>query len=856
MNEDNVGPAACVVVGPGRNKSATIPGERNRMKHITSLVFGLLLVATSFGQKSFTIADPSIVTCQASFLDTGGESQSPYGDNESFTTTICPTTQGQGDAISLQFVAFSLSTAGTSPIDQMSIYDGSDTNAPLIGTWTGNNSPGIISASFGNPTGCLTVVWSSNETGTGDFAAYITCYQPCEPPLAAATLTNEPIQPALVCQSETITFDATTSTAAAGFNIVEYKWDFADGVVDSLSGPVVSHSFPEPGEYIVQVYLTDDNECASTNLVDLRVWVSTTPDFSATNIADTTICQGQSAVLDATGVVPVTWSAIPAADFGDGIYLPDDQSAGFSSPLTFTQLEPGAVLTDISDLVSVCVSMEHSFMGDLVINLTCPNGQTVIFHQQGGGGTFLGNALDGETEPPTPGECWDYCWSPSATNGTWADNAGVSPLPSGTYESLFPMSQLVGCPLNGTWTINVADLWGADDGFICAWHIEFAPELYPDLTSYTPDLGTASMDSSWWEGPAVITDPNTPLVAYMNGTTPGTFTYTFHVTDNFGCVYDSSMTVTVTPSPQGPIIITGDSMVCGTDLAQLDAPAGYDTYVWLPGNMGTPSVEVGPGSYTVTVAYGSCPLTSDPFEVGIAPDPEPVITGPQLSCGGEPVVLSTTEPFAFYTWSNESSDPTISVGSGSYTVTVTSAEGCTSTSDPYAVVVASDPNAAFTTNPVSPQPMGTSVLFADQSTVQGSTIVDWDWTFGDLGTSTDQSPTWPFADPGDYEVTLVVTTAEGCTDSVSAIYIIFPPDITIPNVISPNGDDQNDYFVIRNIEFWSNQLTIYGRWGNKVYEAKNYVSQWKADGLPDGTYYYVLTLNDGKEHAGHITVLR
>ena len=103
---------------------------------------------------------------------------------------------------------------------------------------------------------------------------------------------------------------------------------------------------------------------------------------------------------------------------------------------------------------------------------------------------------------------------------------------------------------------------------------------------------------------------------------------------------------------------------------------------------------------------------------------------------------------------------------------------------------------------------------------------------------------------------LRVPLVSSAMDTVTAVYIIFPPDITIPNVISPNGDDQNDYFVIRNIEFWSNELTIYGRWGNKVYEVKNYVNQWKADGLPEGTYYYVLTLNDGKEHAGHITVLR
>ncbi len=829
---------------------------RERMRIALLSVLTLAIPYWGLAQKSFTIADPNIITCQASFLDTGGESQSPYGNNESFTTTICPTTQGQGEAISLQFVAFSLSTEGTAPIDQMSIYDGSDTNAPLLGTWVGGNSPGIVSASFGNPTGCLTVVWSSNETGVGDFAAYITCYEPCEPPLASASITTEPLQPALICQNEALVFDASASTAADGFSIAEYKWDFDDGEVDSLSGPVVSHSFVEPGEYIVQVYLTDDNECNSTNRVDLRVWVSTTPDFSNTAIADTTICQGQSVTLDATGVVPTTWTDIPAADFGNGIYLPDDQSAGFSTSLTFTQLEPGAILTDINDLLGVCVSMEHSFMGDLVINITCPNGQSVIFHQQGGGGTFLGDALDGETDPPTPGICWDYCWSPSATNGTWADNAFTSPLPAGTYESLFPMSQLIGCPLNGTWTFNVADLWGADDGFICAWHIDFAPDLYPDLTSYTPDLGLSTLDSAWWSGPDVNIDPTTPLVATMLGAEPGTFTYTFHVTDDFGCVYDSSMTVTVTPSPQGPLVITGDQAVCGDDLANLDAPAGYDTYLWLPGGFTTPSIETDTGTYTVTVAYGNCPLTSDPFQVLLAPDPTPVITGPQLSCDGLPATLMTAEPYASYLWSNESIDPSIAVGTGVYTVTVVSAEGCTGTSDPFVVVVASNPTAAFSTDPLSPQPMNSTIDFTDLSTVSGGSIVAWDWTFGAIGASNLQSPTQYFQNPGDYLVTLAVTTDAGCMDTVRSVFYIYPPDITIPNVISPNGDNMNDYFVIDNIEYWSNELTIYGRWGNKVYEARNYRNQWKADDLPDGTYYYVLMLNDGEEHAGHITVLR
>ena len=75
-------------------------------------------------------------------------------------------------------------------------------------------------------------------------------------------------------------------------------------------------------------------------------------------------------------------------------------------------------------------------------------------------------------------------------------------------------------------------------------------------------------------------------------------------------------------------------------------------------------------------------------------------------------------------------------------------------------------------------------------------------------------------------------------------------------MISPNGDQANDYFVIRNIEYWSNELSIYSRWGNKVYSVNNYKNQWKADDLPDGTYFYVLKLNDGTEHTGHVSVLR
>ncbi len=286
----------------------------NMKKSIATILVSLAVLGAK-AQVAFTIADGSVQACAGALLDSGGEGASGYSNNEDYTLVLCPDGSG-GPAISLQWITFNLSTAGTAPLDQLSIYDGNSTSEPLIGTWTGNDSPGIISASFANPTGCLTLVFTSNGTGTGVFAAATTCFQPCEPPTAAATFGSS--VPLLACQGEVINFDASASSAATGFNVERYFWDFADGTVDSTSGPIVQHNFPDPAEYVVQVTVIDDNDCASTNLVDLQVLVSTTPLFGGTT-GDTTICQGTSVDLLANPV-PVEWSALPESNLGGGAF--------------------------------------------------------------------------------------------------------------------------------------------------------------------------------------------------------------------------------------------------------------------------------------------------------------------------------------------------------------------------------------------------------------------------------------------------------------------------------------------------------------------------------------------------------
>lgn len=523
----------------------------------------LLVVLLSFVGKlqaqQFNISsNPSIETCTGALEDSGGPS-GEYGNNENFTTVICPS--NPGDVITLQFVVANLDMSGAQNTwDRIRVWNGNNTTEPFMGEYTG--ADGLAGFTFAasqllNTTGCLTVQFISNGTGTGNFAAIITCETPCDRPTAVATMSEANI-PAMICQGEVVNFDGSGSTAAGNFELVSHTWNFADGT--TAQGQTASHSWDVPGEYMVQLNVVDDNGCINTNTVDLQVFVSTTPDFTATGIVDMVACVGAEVELSAEGIEAVTWTGVPDGTSTDDIFIEDLIGVPFTSTITFSSFLPGQTLTDCADIQSVCVDMEHSFMGDIVISLSCPNGSTQIFHQQNGGGTNLGtpgtgNAM-GETE-------W-YCWSPTATNGTWVDNSGGTMLPPGTYEPLNPCTPLVGCPLNGTWTLTFLDLWGADDGWLNGWQININPALVPDVTEFTPVLGVTSSDSAGWSGLGITVDPNNPLLATAAMNTVGEHPFTFSVTDNFGCAYDTTITISVPPPIEldagEPIVLCSDPL--------------------------------------------------------------------------------------------------------------------------------------------------------------------------------------------------------------------------------------------------------------------------------------------------------
>jgi gliding motility-associated-like protein len=68
--------------------------------------------------------------------------------------------------------------------------------------------------------------------------------------------------------------------------------------------------------------------------------------------------------------------------------------------------------------------------------------------------------------------------------------------------------------------------------------------------------------------------------------------------------------------------------------------------------------------------------------------------------------------------------------------------------------------------------------------------------------------------------------------------------VYIPNIFTPNGDDVNDIFFIRNLPTDNVKLVISSRWGKEVYSTKNYLNNWAAEGAADGVYFYQLSVGE------------
>jgi large repetitive protein len=740
------------------------------MKKLYILLF-IIISTVAFSQNYAPSTNTTITTCSGNFYDSGGSglnAAGAYSNSQDYTVTFCPSIPG--NKINLNFTDFLVEDGW----DFMYIYDGPNTSSPSLGTYSGTLTPiGNVQATTTNTSGCITIRFDSDFTGTeGGWRAVISCVTPCET-INSTLVSSNPAAGAggiiRVCQGQSVTFNGGGTFSSGSSAGASYTWNLDNGATPT--GTTATTTYNTPGVYVVNLNINKGG-CINYNKINQIVQVSTTPSFAGTTTSTTSICLGQTATLIGS-VTPTPYIANCTPPIAGTTFLPDGSGTSYNTCITVDCFNSGQTVTSANDVANICLTMEHSYLGDLQIEIVCPNGQTVPLktYAQGGGGLYLGNPIDNTTGGPGTGS--QYCFSmsgstqlvsgPTVSSGSPAGNS----IQAGTYAPQSSFAGLIGCPLNGSWCIKVTDNLAADDGYIFGWDVNFASGIVPASQSFTP-----SIVSQTWSGPNIISTSGNN--ATIQPTVTGSVCYTLTAVDNFNCSYTTQRCITVNNSPTITINPSA-TLTCGGTVALSSTVAPASTISWTGpgvvsgGNTTSPTVNAA-GIYTITATAAGCSRTAT-INV-VAPTITITATSPTI-CAGSSSPLSASGATT-YSWSPSTglsattgatvtANPTVTT---TYTVRGTTGS-CTGTFVT-TVVVNPRPQATLTfTNPTCGNNNGVILITNTSPALPAQTISTYT---SNLGTMVGQTVTGL----GASSPIITLTNNFGCTFTVSATLTMTP----------------------------------------------------------------------------------
>ncbi|WP_254087539.1 LamG-like jellyroll fold domain-containing protein [Dawidia cretensis] len=349
------------------------------------------------------------------------------------------------------------------------------------------------------------------------------------------------------------------------------------------------------------------------------------------------------------------------------------------------------------------------------------------------------------------------------------------------------------------------------------------------LTATTPDAGTFLWSTGATTPTITVNASGSYWVKLMNG-----------------CRFDRD-TAEMTFRRKPAVSLGVDEILCELMPRKLQpvttVPDDY-AFAWQDGST-QPVYDVRDfGIYWVQVT-GACGMDRDTVEFARKPQESVVfdLGEEQRVCDQPLVQLSTNLPATGRTfhWNTGATTPSIDVTTtGEYWVTVENV--CTQQSDTIRVTMDGSP-VPFTLGEdeivcemeermlLATAPPGASIAWQDGST----------------------SPTLSVKEFGRYWVEV----RNGCgvmQDTVTFTKLHYVPEF-IPNIITPNGDDRNEYFIaIPNPDAVPVALRVYNRWGMQVYRAPFYKNDWNGGGLSPGIYFYHLTGACIPEQKGMLTI--
>ena len=396
-----------------------------------------------------------------------------------------------------------------------------------------------------------------------------------------------------------------------------------------------------------------------------------------------------------------------------------------------------------------------------------------------------------------------------------------------------------------------------------------------------------------WAGPngfvSTLEDPTITGITAL-----GAGDYTCAVTESDGTVYNLTTTFVINPQPAGNITFAAACEDIAMNFGFTSSSAAViSTYVWnfgvgLPATAATQNASstystsgTHPVSLVLTSNLGCVTTIDTTVTIGQAPVPTFTVGSP-LAC--EPiqfVLTNTTDPAQTATthwlisdgqeFFNTNNVITAPMNAGDYDVQliVTSPQGCVGSvtlTDVFPFVA--QPIANFTWSPSPVLMFNTEVLLKNTSI--GGTSYQWIIAGGlpGLATTEDVLATFQEGVVANYDVTLIVTSAAGCTDTVTKIISVLPEIIIYaPNTFTPDGDEFNQSWRIfmEGIDVYDFELLVFNRWGEIVWESHDPAGEW--DGsyhgklVPNGEYTWTVRtksiIDDGKfEYFGHVFVNR
>ncbi|MEW6469234.1 MAG: gliding motility-associated C-terminal domain-containing protein [Bacteroidota bacterium] len=775
-------------------------------------------------------------------------------------------------------------------------------NLPPIGTVSGTNNAcsgttgmftvgavqGASNYSWVVPSGSTITSGQGNDTiqvlfGSTSGQVCVYAMSACDtvgPACYNVTLNQQPVAAVNPSAPSVCSGGSIVLTASGGSN---YSWSPSTG----LSSITSSNPTASPTATTTYTVAVSNGICLDTQAV--TVTVNNLPVVSAG--LDTSICNGFSTTLNASGGTSYVWS--PATGLSSSTV--SNPTASPTTTITYTVTGTGSNGCTASDQVTVTVnnatatanpasvsvcngdSVQISVTGNGVswswspatdlsstsiqspyASPAAPTTYTVVVTDANGctASTTVQvslNALPNASAGPDVTICLGGNTTLSATGGTsysWSpatglSNTGISnPVAAPTATTSYVVTVSNGtCSNTDTVVVSVSPLPTANAG--------------PDQTlcqgSTTPVQLNATGGTSYsWSPSFGLSATNIANPTAQPGTTT---TYTVTVTNAAGCTATDIITITVSSPPvanAGP-----DVTLCIGGSTQLSASGG-STYQWSPAtglsNTSSANPTANPTAtttYTVTVTNAAGCTDTDVITVNVTPGyPLDTPASTDQTCGnldgtataGNP--LGGTPPYT-YSWATtpvQTTQTATGLAQGTYTVFVTDAQGClvqqTVTVNQVLGIVA-----GFTATPsvgIAPQ----LVTFTNTST--GGTTFS--WNFGDGNTSTAQNPSNTYNSPGTYTVMLIAYNTPSCSDT-AYVTVIIEEKVTViaPNIFTPNGDGSNDVFSLTLQGAKSAQVIIFNRWGAEIASFDPLTGNWdgKANSgsmVDDGTYYFTISI--------------